>query len=270
MAHYQPDADEPSIFGGVNDNPHHIWMGWHRFKFKGSENLITIGKAILKKLRDEEPRIYLDPPAKNLLDYEGHYAPLSVVIEVKYRLNITWEQADMLLLKRDGSDAFYARMYHQRADLTKRLHELAVSKGYDSMQDAISAAPLHTTDDPYLPILGAQTQHTPWEGEPSPFGLIDANLENHPWVVWRLGDASQYTLKSVKAEHWTFIKQLLDERERTPSSFVTDNLSVETPSGAVSLAWVIYHKYTSGKTWQEAHLDGALLVAGLKKERSGK
>jgi hypothetical protein len=147
MAHYQPDVDEPSIFGGVNDNPHESWMGWHRFKFKSEPaEIMAIGKKILKQLREEEPRNYPLPLLGNLMDYKGIYAPLSHVIEMKYRMNMTWEQADAVLLYRDSSDAFYTRLYHQNSGLTRRMHDLAASKGYDHMALAIDAAPECTED----------------------------------------------------------------------------------------------------------------------------
>lgn len=155
MAHYQPDHDEPSIFGGINDNPSEPWMGWHRFKFKSDPaDILAAGKRVLKLLREEEPRSYPLPLLGNLLEYKGIHAPLSHVIEMKYRMNMTWEQADVILLYRDSSDAFYTRLYHQNSSLTRRMHELAVSKGYDHMAYAIDAAPACTED--FLPSEDAR------------------------------------------------------------------------------------------------------------------
>lgn len=142
MAHYQPDRDEPSIFGGINDNPSADWMGWHRFKFKSEPaDILAAGKRVLKLLREEEPRSYPLPLLGNLLEFKGTHAPLSHVIEMKYRMNMTWEQADAILLYRDKSDSFYTRLYHQDVGLVRRMHDLAVSKGYDHMALAIAAAP---------------------------------------------------------------------------------------------------------------------------------
>ena len=147
MAHYQPDQDEPSIFGGVNDNPNTDWMAWHRFKFKSEPaEILKIGKQVLKQLLEEDPRNYPLPLLKSLLDYKGSLAPLANVIEFKYRNLVTWEQANTILLQRAGSDAHYARAYHQNRRLTRRMHELAVSKGYDHMALAIAAAPPYSDD----------------------------------------------------------------------------------------------------------------------------
>lgn len=121
----------------------------------------------------------------------------------------------------DSSDAFYSGLYKKSAPMWHRLHDLAVSKGYDHVRFAIECAPVYKCDcmgsrkvaiDTAGNTMPCECVAAANEVEPAPeqSGLVDApfNPTEEQWsglardIVWwmRMYPSSQQT-PSTLMEH---------------------------------------------------------------------
>lgn len=75
----------------------------------------------------------------------------------------------------DSSDAFYAGLYKKSAPRWHRLHDLAVSKGYDHVRFAIECAPVYKCD-----CMGARKVAIDMEGNTIPCECVAAANEAEP------------------------------------------------------------------------------------------
>ncbi len=75
----------------------------------------------------------------------------------------------------DERDAFYAGLYKKSAPMWHRLHELAVSKGYDHVQFAIECAPVYRCD-----CMGARKVAIDMAGNTIPCECVAADNETEP------------------------------------------------------------------------------------------
>lgn len=75
----------------------------------------------------------------------------------------------------DERDAFYAGLYKKSAPMWHRLHELAVSKGYDHVQFAIECAPVYRCD-----CMGARKVAIDMAGNTIPCECVAAANETEP------------------------------------------------------------------------------------------
>jgi hypothetical protein len=75
----------------------------------------------------------------------------------------------------DDRDAFYAGLYKKSAPMWHRLHELAVSKGYDHVQFAIECAPVYRCD-----CMGARKVAIDMAGNTIPCECVAAANETEP------------------------------------------------------------------------------------------
>lgn len=116
----------------------------------------------------------------------------------------------------------------------------------------------------------AAVQFIPAKFEPSIFGGL-GELPNTDWCLWY---AYENNTGIVQAH--TFGIELLKQLNEEPPRTV--DLSVQEPAlivlsnefrkagikrGSLSLAWVIYRKYTQDTTWEDAHQQGIAIINNL-------
>lgn len=75
----------------------------------------------------------------------------------------------------DSGDAFYAGLYKKSAPMWHRLHDLAVSKGYDHVRFAIECAPVYKCD-----CMGARKVAIDMAGNTIPCECVTAANEAEP------------------------------------------------------------------------------------------
>lgn len=107
------------------------------------------------------------------MESESSLADRALAFRIKDALSQQAEPA--LAAVPDSGDAFYAGLYKKSAPMWHRLHDLAVSKGYDHVRFAIECAPVYKCD-----CMGARKVAIDMEGNTIPCECVAAANEAEP------------------------------------------------------------------------------------------
>lgn len=170
-------------FGEDHPSGHKYWWRDHlRAAFSDADRALSERDAEIQRQRERHRTTWTQlEQVKGLLKVilanakQGGYVAFRDKDIEEFEAALSLQAEPVITAVPDSSDAFYAGLYKKSAPMWHRLHDLAVSKGYDHVRFAIECAPVYKCD-----CMGARKMAIDTEGNTIPCECVAAANEAEP------------------------------------------------------------------------------------------